>query len=151
MALVINDRVKETSTTTGTGTFSLAGAETGYESFVAGIGTTNTTYYAIELNSAGEWEVGIGTVTDATPDTLSRDTIISSSNGDAAVNFSAGTKNVFCTLPAKRTVSPVMTATGFVVTHASTLDEDQTLDSGVLAGPVTVTGTQTITGTLVII
>ena len=151
MALVINDRVKETSTTTGTGTFSLAGAETGYEGFVAGIGTGNTTYYAIELNSANEWEVGIGTVTDATPDTLSRDTIISSSNGDAAVNFSAGTKNVFCTLPAKRTISPVMTATGFVVTHASTLDQDQTLDSGVLAGPVTITGTQTITGTLVII
>ena len=151
MALVINDRVKETSTTTGTGTLNLAGAETGYESFVAGIGTTNTTYYAIELNSAGEYEVGIGTVTDATPDTLSRTTIISSSNSDAAVNFSAGTKNVFCTLPAKRTVSPVMTATGFVVTHASTLDEDQTLDSGVLAGPVTVTGTQTITGTLVVI
>ena len=151
MALVINDRVKETSTTTGTGTLSLAGAETGYEGFVAGIGTTNTTYYAIELNSAGEWEVGIGTVTDATPDTLSRDTVISSSNGDALVNFSAGTKNVFCTLPAKRTISPVMTATGFVVTHASTLNEDQTLDSGVLAGPVTITGTQTITGTLVII
>ena len=151
MALVINDRVKETSTTTGTGTIDLAGAETGYEGFVAGIGTGNTTYYAIELNSAGEWEVGIGTVTDAAPDTLSRDTIISSSNSDAAVDFSAGTKNVFCTLPAKRTVSPVMTATGFVVTHASTLDEDQTLDSGVLAGPVTVTGTQTITGTLVII
>ena len=151
MALVINDRVKETSTTTGTGTFDLAGAETGYESFVAGVGTTNTTYYAIELNSAGEWEVGIGTVTDAATDTLSRDTIISSSNSDAAVNFSAGTKNVFCTLPAKRTMSPVMTATGYVVTHASTLDEDQTLDSGVLAGPVTVTGTQTITGTLVVI
>ena len=151
MALVINDRVKETSTTTGTGTLDLAGAETGYEGFVAGIGNGNTTYYAIELNSAGEWEVGIGTVTDAAPDTLSRDTIISSSNGDAAVNFSAGTKNVFCTLPAKRTISPVMTATGFVVTHASTLDEDQTLDSGVLAGPVTITGTQTVTGTLVII
>jgi hypothetical protein len=151
MALVINDRVKETSTTTGTGTLSLAGAETGYEGFVAGIGTTNTTYYAIELNSAGEWEVGIGTVTDATPDTLSRDTVISSSNGDALVDFSAGTKNVFCTLPAKRTISPVMTATGFVVTHASTLNEDQTLDSGVLAGPVTITGTQTVTGTLVII
>ena len=151
MALVINDRVKETSTTTGTGTIDLAGAETGYESFVSGVGTTNTTYYAIELNSANEWEVGIGTVTDATPDTLSRDTIISSSNGDAAVNFSAGTKNVFCTLPAKKTISPVMDATTFVVTHASTLSEDQTLDSGVLAGPVTITGTQTITGTLVII
>ena len=151
MALVINDRVKETSTTTGTGTIDLAGAETGYESFVSGVGTGNTTYYAIELNSANEWEVGIGTVTDAAPDTLSRDTIISSSNGDAAVNFSAGTKNVFCTLPAKKTISPVMDATTFVVTHASTISEDQTLDSGVLAGPVTITGTQTITGTLVVI
>jgi hypothetical protein len=151
MALVINDRVKETSTTTGTGTINLAGAETGYESFVSGVGTGNTTYYAIELNSANEWEVGIGTVTDAAPDTLSRDTIISSSNSDAAVNFSAGTKNVFCTLPAKKTISPVMDATTFVVTHASTISEDQTLDSGVLAGPVTITGTQTVTGTLVII
>ena len=151
MALVINDRVKETSTTTGTGTFNLAGAETGYESFVSGVGTGNTTYYAIELNAAGEWEVGIGTVTSGSPDTLSRDTIISSSNSDAAVNFSVGTKNVFCTLPAKKTISPVMDATTFVVTHASTITEDQTLDSGVLAGPVSITGTQTVTGTLVII
>jgi hypothetical protein len=151
MALVINDRVKETSTTTGTGTFNLAGAETGYESFVSGVGTGNTTYYAIELNAAGEWEVGIGTVTSGAPDTLSRDTIISSSNSDAAVNFSSGTKNVFCTLPAKKTISPVMDATTFVVTHASIITEDQTLDSGVLAGPVSITGTQTVTGTLVII
>jgi hypothetical protein len=151
MALVINDRVKETSTTTGTGTFNLAGAETGYESFVSGVGTGNTTYYAIELNAAGEWEVGIGTVTSGSPDTLSRDTIISSSNSDAAVNFSVGTKNVFCTLPAKKTISPVMDATTFVVTHASIITEDQTLDSGVLAGPVSITGTQTVTGTLVII
>ena len=151
MALVLNDRVKETSTTTGTGTLDLAGASVGFVTFVAGIGNSNTTYYAINAQGTSNWEVGIGTVTDATPDTLSRTTIISSSNSDAAVNFSAGTKNVFCTLPAKRTVSPVMTATGFVVTHASTLDEDQTLDSGVLAGPVTITGTQTVTGTLVII
>ena len=151
MALVINDRVKETSTTTGTGTLNLAGAETGYESFVSGVGTGNTTYYAIELNSANEWEVGIGTVTSGSPDTLSRTTVISSSNADALVTFSAGTKNVFCTLPAKKTISPVMDATTFVVTHASTITEDQTLDSGVLAGPVTITGTQTVTGTLVII
>jgi hypothetical protein len=151
MALVINDRVKETSTTTGTGTLNLAGAETGYESFVSGVGTGNTTYYAIELNAAGEWEVGIGTVTSGSPDTLSRDTIISSSNSDAAVTFSSGTKNVFCTLPAKKTISPVMDATTFVVTHASIITEDQTLDSGVLAGPVSITGTQTVTGTLVII
>ena len=151
MALVINDRVKETTTTTGTGTVNLGGAETGYESFVSGVGTTNKTFYAIELNSAGEFEVGIGTVTDASPDTLSRDTVISSSNSDAKVNFSAGTKNVFCTLPASRTMSPGMVANNFVVNQSSTLSEDQTLDSGVVAGPVTVTGTQTVTGTLVII
>lgn len=151
MALIVNDRVKETTTTTGTGTVDLGGAETGYESFVSGVGTGNKTYYAIELNSAGEFEVGIGTVTDATPDTLSRDTIITSSNSDNAVNFSAGTKNVFCTLPASKAMSPSMTATEYVVTHNSTLSEDQTLDSGVLAGPVTITGTQTVTGTLVII
>lgn len=104
MAFVINDRVKETSTTTGTGTLNLAGAQTGFETFVAGIGNTNTTYYAIFNQGTAEFEVGIGTVTDATPDTLSRDTIISSSNGDAAVNFTGGTKDVFCTLPASKAV-----------------------------------------------
>ena len=146
MALVINDRVKETSTTTGTGTFSLDGASQDFETFVAGVGTGNTTYYCIVNAGTGEFEVGVGTVTDATPDTLSRDTVLSSSNSDALVTFTAGTKDVFCTIPAKKTISPVMEATGYVVTHASTLDQDQTLDSGVLAGPVTVTGTQTITG-----
>ena len=103
MALVLNDRVKETTTSTGTGTINLAGAETGFKTFVAGIGNTNTTYYAIVHQSADEFEVGIGTVTDASPDTLSRTTIISSSTG-SAVNFSAGTKDVFCTLPASKAV-----------------------------------------------
>jgi|9_EtaG_2_1085328.scaffolds.fasta_scaffold21483_2 hypothetical protein len=103
MALVVNDRVKETSTTTGTGTLDLAGAVSGFESFVTGIGNSNTTYYAI-VNENGEFEVGLGTVTDAATDTLSRTTIISSSNSDSAVNFSAGTKNVFCTLPASKAV-----------------------------------------------
>ena len=104
MALVINDRVKETSTTTGTGTFDLAGVATGFEGFVAGIGTTNTTYYTIFNQGTTEWEVGLGTVTDATPDTLARTTVISSSNSDAAVNFTSGTKDVFCTLPASKAV-----------------------------------------------
>ena len=104
MALVLNDRVKETTTTTGTSTIDLAGAETGFESFVAGIGNSNTCYYAIVHQTADEFEVGLGTVTDATPDTLSRTTIISSSNSDSAVNFSAGTKDVFCTLPASKTI-----------------------------------------------
>jgi len=151
MAFVLNDRVKETSTTTGTGTFDLAGAETGFESFVSGVGNGNITYYAISNDGTNEFEVGIGTVTDATPDTLSRDTIISSSNSDTLVNFSAGTKTVFCTLPASRTPSAGMTAQTFVNTHSQTISDDQTVDSGVLAGPVSITGTQTVTGTLVII
>jgi len=134
MAFALNDRVKETSTTTGTGTFDLAGAETGFESFVSGVGTGNSTYYAISNDGTTEFEVGIGTVTDATPDTLSRTTIISSSNSDALVDFSAGTKTVFCTLPASRTPSAGMTAQTFVNTHNSTISDDQTLDSGVLAG-----------------
>ena len=104
MAFVLNDRVKETTTTTGTGTVNLAGAETGFESFVAGIGNSNTTYYAIVHQSLDEFEVGLGTITDASPDTLARTTVISSSNSDSAVNFSAGTKDVFCTLPASKAI-----------------------------------------------
>jgi hypothetical protein len=100
MALVINDRVKETSTTTGTGTFTLIGAVTGFETFSSAIGNTNTTYYSI-ANENGEFEVGLGTVGAGT---LARTTILSSSNSDAAVNFSSGTKNVFCTLPASKAV-----------------------------------------------
>jgi len=152
MALVINDRVKETSTTSGTGTLNLAGATPDFISFVSGVGNTNTTYYCITNTGSDQFEVGIGTVTDAATDTLSRDTVISNNLGTTAkIDFAIGEKDVFCTIPAKRTISPVMTATGYVVTHASTLDEDQTLDSGVLAGPVTITGAQTITGTLVIV
>ncbi len=114
MALVVNDRVKETSTTTGTGTFDLAGAVSGFETFVAGIGNSNTTYYAI-VNQNGEFEVGLGTVTDAGTDTLARTTIISSSNSDSAVNFSAGTKEVFCTLPASKSV--ILDASGNIVAN----------------------------------
>jgi len=114
MALVVNDRVKQTSTTTGTGTFDLTGSVSGFESFVTGIGDTNTTYYSI-VNENGEFEVGLGTVTDAATDTLSRDTIISSSNSDSAVNFSAGTKNVFCTLPASKAV--ILDSSGNIVAN----------------------------------
>ena len=110
MAFVLNDRVKETTTTTGTGTINLGGAATGFATFVAGIGNSNVTYYCIAGQGTAEFEVGIGTVTDASPDTLSRTTILSSSNSDSAVNFSAGTKDVFCTLPAGRTIREVDTA-----------------------------------------
>jgi hypothetical protein len=98
MALVVKDRVQETSTTTGTGTFTLAGAVSGFQSFSA-IGNANTTYYAIVGST--EWEVGLGTYTSSGT-TLSRDTILESSNGGTAVNFSAGTKNVFVTYPAEQ-------------------------------------------------
>ena len=104
MAFVVNDRVKETTTSTGTGTINLAGAETGFETFVAGIGNSNTTYYCIQAQGGSAFEIGVGTVTDASPDTLSRTAIISSSNSDAAVDFGAGTKDVFCTLPASKAV-----------------------------------------------
>ena len=110
MAFVLNDRVKETTTTTGTGTINLAGAATGFETFVAGIGNSNVTYYCIAGQGTAEFEVGIGTVTDASPDTLSRTTILSSSNSDSAVDFSAGTKDVFCTLPASKTIRELDTA-----------------------------------------
>ena len=110
MALVLNDRVKETTTTTGTGTINLGGAATGFETFVAGVGNSNTTYYCIAGQGTAEFEVGIGTVTDASPDTLSRTTILSSSNSDSAVDFSAGTKDVFCTLPASKTIRESDTA-----------------------------------------
>ena len=103
MALVINDRVKESSTTSGTGTISLAGVVTGFEGFVAGIGSTNTTYYSIFEQGTSNWEVGIGTVTDAATDTLSR-TAITSSNSDNLVNFAGGTLDVFCTLPASKAI-----------------------------------------------
>lgn len=100
MALVLDDRVQETTTTTGTGTVTLAGATTGYQSFAI-IGNGNTTYYSI--TDGTNWEVGIGTYTSSGT-TLSRDTVLSSSNSDALVNFPAGSKNVFCTYPAGKAV-----------------------------------------------
>jgi len=273
MALVINDRVKETSTTTGTSTITLLGASSDFETFVSQVGAGNTTFYSMVNTGQNEFEVGLGTVnagvtltitvvdpgggnkyyvdgslqtsinlaegvvytfnmdnasnashplklsttSDGTHNsgtsyntgvvykldgsvvtesayvsgyaaattrrleltvaaaaptlytycsshpgmgfeltttgsgTLARTTIISSTNSDSAVNFSSGTKDVFCTVPAKKFVGPGMDATSFVVTHSSTISEEQTMDSGVLAGPVTITATQTITGTLVVV
>ncbi len=101
MALVIKDRVKETTTTTGTGTFNLAGAVSGFEGFIQ-VGDGNTTYYVCTDNT--DFEIGIGTFTDGSPDTLSRDTILQSSNSDNKVNWSAGTRTIFCTYPADKAV-----------------------------------------------
>ena len=99
MALVIADRVRETSTTTGTGTLTLAGAVSGFQTFSTAIGNTNTCYYTIVNGS--EWEVGLGTVAAGT---LARTTVLKSSNAGSAVDFSAGTKDVFATYPADKSV-----------------------------------------------
>lgn len=101
MALVLSDRVRETSASVGTGPFVPTGAFTGYTTFAAAIGAGNTTYYTITNDSAGQWEVGVGTF-DGTE--VSRDLILKSSNSNLIVNFSAGTKEIFCTLPAERAV-----------------------------------------------
>lgn len=101
MPLVLKDRVKETSTTTGTGTFTLAGASTGFQSFSV-IGNGNQTYYTI--TDGTDWEVGIGTYTSSGT-TLSRDTILESSNAGSAVNWGAGSKDVFVTYPAEKSVN----------------------------------------------
>ena len=101
MALILKDRVKETTTVTSTGTATLLGAAVGYQSFSA-IGNGNTCYYTIASQTANEWEVGLGTYTS--PDQLSRDTVLSSSNSNALVNFSAGTKDVFVVQPAGKAV-----------------------------------------------
>ena len=127
MALVINDRVKETSTSTGTGTFALAGAQTGFDTFANGIGGSNTTYYAIFNPGTTEWEVGLGTL-NAGGTVLTRTTILTSSNSDNIVTFTSGTKDVFCTLPASKAVyldstgAPVGAASnGFAVAMAIAL------------------------------
>lgn len=102
MSLVHKNRVKETSTTTGTGTYSLAGAfAADYQKFVTGVGTGNTCFYCAFEAGVG-WEVGIGTVTSGSPDTLARTSIIESSNSNAAVNWGAGTRTLFLTLPATK-------------------------------------------------
>lgn len=100
MALVLADRVLETTTTAGTGTVTLAGATTGYQSFAA-IGNGNTTYYCIADTTATNWEVGIGTYTSSGT-TLSRDTVLASSNAGNLVSFGSGSKNVFVVIPSAK-------------------------------------------------
>jgi hypothetical protein len=105
MALVLADRVKETTTTAGTGTITLAGASTGYQSFSV-IGNGNTTYYCIAGQTTSEWEVGVGTYTSSGT-TLARTTVLANSAGTqpTALTFSAGTKDVFVTYPAGYSVN----------------------------------------------
>ncbi len=101
MALILKDRVKETATVEGTGSVTLAGAVEGFQSFASVLGISDTTYYAISHRNADEWEVGLGTYSAGT---LDRTTVLESSNSGAAVSFTAGTKDVFITLPAEKAV-----------------------------------------------
>jgi hypothetical protein len=144
MALVLNDRVKETTTTTGTGTVTLGGAVSGFDTFAAGIGNSNTTYYCIQLGA--EFEVGLGTLAGDSS-TLARTTVISSSNSDNAVNFSAGAKNVFCTLPASK--ATVLDASGNLAL-AGNIDVDGTsnLDVVDIDGAVDMASTLQVDGVL---
>lgn len=103
MALVLADRVQETTTTTGTGSVTLLGAVTGYQSFAV-VGNTNTTFYCIADQGGANWEVGIGTYSTTGP-TLARTTVLASSNSGSLVNFTAGVKTVFVTYPSEKSVN----------------------------------------------
>jgi hypothetical protein len=145
MALVIKDRVKETTTTTGTGTLTLDGAAGGFQAFSA-IGDGNTTYYAITDQATGDWEVGIGTYT-ASGTTLSRDTILASSNAGSAVNLSAGIKNAFATYPAGKAAffDDIPTNNNQLTNGAGYITGNQTIT---LSGDVTGSGTTSISVTV---
>jgi len=128
MAFVLADRVKDTTTTTGTGTITLSGtAPTGYQTFGSAVGNGNNTYYTITAGS--EWEVGIGTYTSAGT-TLSRTTVLSSSAAGSLVTFSAGTKDVFVTYPAGKSIN--LDTTGGITIGSSLLTLSST---GVVTSP----------------
>jgi hypothetical protein len=119
MALVVFDRVKESSNTSGTGTVVLAGAQAGYQSFAV-VGNGNQTYYTIADQVGSNWEVGVGTYYSGNV-SLSRDTILASSNANAAVSFGTNTKDVFITYPAEKSVTSNNAPTsGYILTGNGT-------------------------------
>ena len=120
MALVISDRIKETTTTTGTGTYTLAGAVTGFETFTANLSNSDTTYYA--CTDGTDFEVGLGTFTSSGT-TLARTTILSSSNSNNEVSWSSGTRTIFCTLPAAKTVILDVNALSKVMNKVESISE----------------------------
>tara|TARA_R100000234_G_scaffold57613_2_gene34826 strand:+ start:5467 stop:6276 length:810 start_codon:yes stop_codon:yes gene_type:complete len=144
MALVVKDRVKETTTTTGTGTVTLAGAVAGFQTFTSVLSNSDTTYYCIVHRTTSEFEVGLGTFTSSGT-TLARTTILESSNSGNAVNFTSGTKDVFITYPAEKSV---------FLDASDVLSVGNISTSGYLRGPSTFTIDPSThgdnTGTLVI-
>lgn len=170
MALVVRDRVKTTTTTTGTGTITLGSASLGFQGFSV-IGDGNTTYYTITDTVTGDWEVGIGVYT-ASGTTLSRDTVLDSSNSGSLVSFAAGSKDVFVVYPAEKAVyrntagdvtvdgnitGQEMTASNGLLVHSATITQDHTVPAGynvISAGPITIDDGVTVTitdGTWVVV
>jgi hypothetical protein len=142
MALVVKDRVKSSTTTTGTGTITLGAAAAGFQAFSV-IGDGNTTYYTIVDTVNGTWEVGIGTYTSSGT-TLSRDTVLESSNSGSLVNFAAGSKDVFVAYPAERAVIGGM---GYIE-NSATISQSSTINTGnnaISGGPVTINSGITVT------
>jgi len=154
MALVLADRVQETTAVVSTGTATLLGAVSSFQSFAV-IGNGNTTYYCIVDQVGTNWEVGIGTYTSSGT-TLSRTTVLASSNAGALVNFTSGTKNVFCTYPAEKSVNldvsnnvvltgtitaPELIASNGIVVNNTTISANYTVGTGFNAlsvGPISV-------------
>jgi len=146
MAFVVADRVKETTSTTGTGTVTLLGASAGFQSFAV-IGDTNTTYYTIAAQSGNEWEVGIGTYTSSGT-TLARTTVFSNSSGTqpSALSFSAGAKDVFVTYPAE--LAAFANGNGAVIENYTTLTGTYSMTpgkNGMSVGPVTISSGSSFT------
>jgi len=145
MALVVKDRVKETTATTGTGTLTLGGAVTGFQSFSSALSDADTTYYSIFESSTGAFEVGLGTFT-LSGTTLSRDTILESSNAGSAINLTAGAADVFITQPAEKAV--YLDATNGVTSSAGQIDiSDFNNDVGYSTTTGTVTSVAATAGT----
>jgi len=155
MGLVLADRVQETTTTSGTGTLTLAGASTGYKTFSSAIGNGNTTYYVIFDQTASAWEVGLGTVGAGT---LSRDTVLSNSLGTTTqITLAGNSSNVWCDYPASEAVyqdslnnatAPQMVASNGLLVNSQTVSASYTIASGnnaVSAGPVSVASGITVT------
>jgi hypothetical protein len=158
MALAVYDRVQETTTTTGTGSVTLLGAVTGFQSFAA-VGNGNTTYYCIADQGGANWEVGVGTYSTTGP-TLARTTVLSSSNAGSLVNFTAGAKTVFVTYPAGRSVyqdastgtvyAPAVNASNGLLLNGTTVSANYTIPAGSNAmsvGPITVASGVVVTVT----
>lgn len=142
MPLVLKDRVKVATTSTGTGTITLGATAAGFQGFSV-IGDGNTTYYTIVDQTNNTWEVGIGTYT-ASGTTLSRDVVLESTNSGGLVNFGAGSKDVFVAYPAERAIIGGM---GYIE-NAATITQSSTINSGnnaMSAGPITVASGVTVT------